>query len=107
MERSGVMAGRYRVRVTGPLEEVAAGFRRGLVCHCYSCRVPEFGHLRRTAVSCCPFVLVDQAAKNRSAPDPFMAEVRHGVGRSWRAKFAGAVGSSTVVVPNVLREHHK
>jgi hypothetical protein len=27
------------------------------------------------------------------------------VGRSWRAKFAGAVRPSTVVVPNVLREH--
>jgi hypothetical protein len=35
-----------------------------------------------------------------------MAEVRHGVGRSGRAKFAGAMRPSTVVVPNVLREHH-
>ncbi len=34
-----------------------------------------------------------------------MAEVRHGVGRSWRAKFAGAMRPSTVVVPNVLGEH--
>jgi hypothetical protein len=25
---------------------------------------------------------------------------------SWRAKFAGAVGPSTAVVPNVFREHH-
>ena len=35
-----------------------------------------------------------------------MTEVCHGVGWSWRAKFAGAVGSSTVVVPEVFREHH-
>ena len=28
------------------------------------------------------------------------------MGRSWRAKVAGAVRSSTVVVPNVFREHH-
>src|SRR2546423_7715940 len=57
-------------------------------------------------VSRCPFVLVDQAAKNRSTLDPFITEVCHGVGRSWRAKFAGAVRSSTVVVLDVLREHH-
>jgi hypothetical protein len=36
MERSGVMAGRYRVRVTGPLEEFAAGFRGELVGLGYS-----------------------------------------------------------------------
>ena len=35
-----------------------------------------------------------------------MVEVRDRVGRVWRAKVAGAVGSSTVVVANVLREHH-
>jgi hypothetical protein len=35
-----------------------------------------------------------------------MAEVSHGVGRVGRAKFAGTVGSSAVVVPNVLREYH-
>ena len=28
------------------------------------------------------------------------------MGRSWRAKVAGTVRSSTVVVPNVFREHH-
>jgi hypothetical protein len=28
------------------------------------------------------------------------------VARPWWVKFAGAVGSSTVVVPNVVREHH-
>jgi hypothetical protein len=37
--------------------------------------------------------------------DPSIAEVRHGVGRSWRAKVTGAVRASTVVVPDVLREH--
>jgi hypothetical protein len=57
-------------------------------------------------VSRCPFVLVDQATKNRSTLDPFITEVCHGVGRSCRAKFAGAVRASTVVVPDVLREHH-
>jgi hypothetical protein len=54
----------------------------------------------------CPFVLVDQATKNRPTLDPFMVEVRYGVGWLWRAKFAGAVRSSTVAVPDVLREHH-
>ena len=53
-----------------------------------------------------PFVVVDQATKNRSTFDPFMTEVCHGVGWSRRAKFAGAVRSSTVVVPDVFREHH-
>jgi hypothetical protein len=37
--------------------------------------------------------------------DSFIAEVRHGVGRLRRAKFAGAVGSSTVVMANVVPEH--
>jgi hypothetical protein len=57
-------------------------------------------------VSRCPFVLVGQAAKNRSTLDPFIPEVGHGVGRSWRGTFAGAVRSSTVVALDVLREHH-
>jgi DNA-binding XRE family transcriptional regulator len=35
-----------------------------------------------------------------------MAEVCHGMGRLRRAEFAGTVRPSTVVVPNVLREHH-
>jgi hypothetical protein len=35
-----------------------------------------------------------------------MAEVRDGVGRWEWAKVAGAVGPSTVVVANVLREHY-
>ena len=56
--------------------------------------------------SCCPFLLVDQAIQDRTPLDLFVAEVCHGVGRSWRTKFAGAVRSSTVVVPDVLREHH-
>jgi hypothetical protein len=34
-----------------------------------------------------------------------MVEVRDGVGGPWRAKVAGAVGSSTVVVANVFREY--
>jgi hypothetical protein len=37
--------------------------------------------------------------------DPFMAGVRDGVGRVGWAKVAGAVGSSTVVMANVLGEH--
>jgi hypothetical protein len=57
-------------------------------------------------VSRCPRVLVDQAAKNGSTLDAFMTEVCHGVGRSWGAKFAGAVRASTVVVLNVVGEHH-
>jgi hypothetical protein len=71
---------------------VPVGFQNSVVC-------------ADQQVSRCPFVLVDQAAKNWSTFDPFIAEVRHGVGRSWRAKFTGAVRSSTVVVPNVFREH--
>ena len=55
---------------------------------------------------CRSFVLVDQAAQNRATFDPLLAEVRHGVARPWWMKFAGAVGSSTVVVPNVDSEHH-
>jgi hypothetical protein len=55
--------------------------------------------------SCCPFVLVDQAAKHLSTLDSFITEVCRGVGWSWRAKFAGAVWASTVVVPDVVREH--
>ena len=57
-------------------------------------------------VLCGPFVLVDQATKNRSMLDPLIAELGHGVGWSWRAKCAGAVRASTVGVPDVLREHH-
>jgi hypothetical protein len=38
--------------------------------------------------------------------DPFVVEVGHGVVRSWLAEFATAVGSPTVVVANVFREHH-
>jgi hypothetical protein len=54
---------------------------------------------------CCPFVLVDQATQDWSPRDPFVAEVRDGVGRLGWAKVSGAVGSSTVVVANVLIEH--
>ena len=52
----------------------------------------------------CSYSLI-KPAKHRSTLDPFIAEVRHGMGRSWRAKFAGAVRPLTVVVPNVVREH--
>jgi hypothetical protein len=37
-------------------------------------------------VSRCPFVLVDQSTQDRATLDLFVAEVRHGVGRSGRAK---------------------
>lgn len=37
--------------------------------------------------------------------DPFMAEVGNGVGRVGWATVAGAVGSSTVVVADVIREY--
>jgi hypothetical protein len=55
--------------------------------------------------SSCPFVLVDQTTENRSTRDAFVAQVRDGVGRLWWAKIAGAVRPSTVVVPNIFREH--
>jgi hypothetical protein len=54
---------------------------------------------------CCPFVLVDQATQDWSPRDPFVAEVRNGVGWLGWAKVAGAVGSSTVVVAKVFGEH--
>jgi hypothetical protein len=56
--------------------------------------------------SSCPFVLVDQTTENRSTRDAFVAQVRYGVGRVWWAKIAGAVWPSTVVVPNIFREHY-
>jgi hypothetical protein len=56
-------------------------------------------------VSRCPFVLVDQSTRDRATLDLFVAEVRHGVGRSGRATFAGAVRAWTVVVPDVFREY--
>src|SRR5262249_36315249 len=43
---------------------------------------------------------------HRATRDPFMVEICHGVGRLGWAKFAGAVGSPAVVVPDVLAEHH-
>ena len=52
-----------------------------------------------------PFVLVDQATQDRSTSDVFMAEVRDGVGRPWRVKVAGTMGSSTVVMANIFREY--
>ena len=58
------------------------------------------------AVSRGPFVLVDQATQNWSKLDVFMAEVGGGVGQLGWAKIAGVVGSSNVVVANVLREHY-
>jgi hypothetical protein len=60
----------------------------------------------QAAASGCPFVLVDQATQNRPTRDAFLAELCHGVGRLRWAKVAGAVRSSTVVVPDVLREQH-
>jgi hypothetical protein len=56
----------------------------------------------RVAASRRTFVLIDQATKNRSTRDPFMAEVCHGL-RLGRAEFAGVVWPSTVVVPGELR----
>jgi hypothetical protein len=53
-----------------------------------------------------PFVLVGQATQNWSTFDVFMAEVGGGVGRLGWAKVAAAVGTSAVVVANVLREHY-
>jgi hypothetical protein len=58
------------------------------------------------SVSRCSFVLVDQVTQNRSTRDPFIAEVCPGMGRLRWAKVAGAVGSSTVAVPNILGDHH-
>jgi hypothetical protein len=43
---------------------------------------------------------------NRATRDPFLAQVRHGVGRLRWAMVAGSVGSSAVVVPDVGREYH-
>ena len=63
-------------------------------------------HLWCAAVSRGPFVLVGQATQNWSTFDVFMAEVGGGVGRLGWAKVAGAVGSSAVVVVNVLREDY-
>jgi hypothetical protein len=50
-----------------------------------------------------PFVLVNQPIQDRSTRDALMVAIR-GVGRPWRAKVAGAVGSSAVVVANILGE---
>jgi hypothetical protein len=36
----------------------------------------------------------------------FVAQVRDGVGRLWWAEIAGPVRPSTVVVPNIFREHY-
>jgi hypothetical protein len=55
--------------------------------------------------SFCPFVLVDQTTENWSTRDAFVAQVRDGVGGLWWAKVTAAVGPSTVVVPNIFREH--
>jgi hypothetical protein len=60
----------------------------------------------RAAVSCGPFVLVDQATQYRPTFDAFVAEVRDGVGWLRWAKVTGAVRPSTVVVPNVFHEHY-
>jgi hypothetical protein len=38
--------------------------------------------------------------------NPFIAEVRHGMGWPWWSQLAGTVRPSTVVVLNVLREYH-
>jgi hypothetical protein len=56
-------------------------------------------------VSRCPFVVVDQATQDWSPRDPFVVDVRDGMGRLGWAKVSAAVGSSTVVVANVLIEH--
>lgn len=44
------------------------------------------------------------AHQDRSMGDVFIVEIRGGVGRPWRAKVAGSVGSSAVVVANMLGE---
>jgi hypothetical protein len=50
-------------------------------------------------------VLVDQAIKNWTACDPFVAGIGNGVSRLGWAKAAGTVRSAAVVVPNIFREH--
>ena len=55
---------------------------------------------------CRSFVLVDQAAENGATFDPLLAEVRHRIARPWWMKFAGAVGSSIVVVANIPFKHN-
>jgi hypothetical protein len=44
--------------------------------------------------------------QNRSPLDPFIAELCHRVGQLRGAKVTGTVRPSTVVVANVLPEHH-
>jgi hypothetical protein len=55
----------------------------------------QVGDPWREAVSCCPFVFVDQAKQHRSTLDALVGEVRDGVGRWGWAKVAAAVGSGT------------
>ena len=59
----------------------------------------QVGDPWREAVSCCPFVFVDQAKQHRSTLDAFVGEVRDGVGRWGWAKVAAAVGSGTEPQP--------
>jgi hypothetical protein len=61
--------------------------------------------LRLSRASRRSLVLVDQATKNWTACDPFVAGIGNGVSRSGWAKAAGAVRSAAVVVPNIVREH--
>ena len=72
-------------------------------------RFQKSGDPWRAAVSCCPFVLVDQTAQNWLTLDAFVGEARDGVGRLGRlgwAKITGTVRPSTVVVANVFPEHY-
>jgi hypothetical protein len=50
------------------------------------------------------FVLVDQTAEDRSAPDPSMVKIRSGMIRSWREKAQRSMWPPAVVVGAVLGE---
>jgi hypothetical protein len=52
----------------------------------------------------CAFVLVDQTAEDRSAPDPLLVEVRDRMIGSWREKAKRSVWPPPVVVGAVLRK---
>jgi hypothetical protein len=77
------VAGRH-LDQRGAIKEATAAAEHNPVDAADSCGVPAFVVCADQQVPRCPFVLFDQAAKNRSTLDPFIAEVGHGVGRSWR-----------------------
>jgi hypothetical protein len=49
--------------------------------------------------------ILDQATKNWTACDPFVAGVGNRASRSGWVKAAGAVRAAAVVVPNIFGEH--